>query len=572
MLRIRRIYSSFLQEETVRQVQEIFRANFPAVASYADKIPSLLDQPFDAGYRTILLVANRGHGRVGGFSLAIYFPEIKSCFLDFMAVATGTGGGGIGGALFDATRELCRSLKARGLYLECLPADPKAVPDPRARAENRRRLRFYARYGARPIEGTAYETPIDEDPAPHLLFDPLDRKTPLGKGEARAAVRLILERKYGHIVDKTYIRNVVDSFQDDPVRVRAPRSGQTPAPPSASVSRLEKPFSLITTRNHVLHHVTDRGYVERPVRADILNEAAMRTGLFQEIKPRHASESAIRAVHDADFVTFLKTVCEKLNNKRPVYPYVFPIRRPDRRPKELAVRAGYYCIDTFTPLNHNAYEAARSAVDAALTGAETLLAGHRFVYSICRPPGHHAERRVFGGFCYFNNAATAAHFLSKHGKVAVLDIDFHHGNGTQDIFYHRSDVLTQSIHGHPNFAYPYFSGFADERGAGEGSGFNHNYPLPEKADQDRYLPVLEKALARIERFHPAFCVVSLGFDIMKGDPTGDFLLGPSALEQIGRLVGEVRRPLLVVQEGGYSLGNLRRGVRSFFTGLAHHLL
>jgi acetoin utilization deacetylase AcuC-like enzyme len=208
----------------------------------------------------------------------------------------------------------------------------------------------------------------------------------------------------------------------------------------------------------------------------------------------------------------------------------------------------------------------------ALSGAQEVLEGRPVAYAVCRPPGHHAGRRVFGGFCYFNNAAAAAQRLSIEGKVAILDIDFHHGNGTQDIFWSSSDVLTVSIHGHPSFAYPYFSGFADEIGEGFGRGFNSNFPLPENAGDELYLQTLERALARIERFNPVFLLVSLGFDTMKGDPTGSFGLSVGVMERVARRLTALRRPMLVVQEGGYSLRNLRRGAAAFARGLARGLL
>jgi acetoin utilization deacetylase AcuC-like enzyme len=201
-----------------------------------------------------------------------------------------------------------------------------------------------------------------------------------------------------------------------------------------------------------------------------------------------------------------------------------------------------------------------------------LLEGRPMAYALCRPPGHHAGRRVFGGFCYFNNAAVAAQALSEEGKVAVLDIDFHHGNGTQDIFWTRSDVLTISIHGHPNYAYPYFSGFPDEIGEGFGRGCNRNYPLPENAGDELYLSTLDKALDGIDRFKPTFLVISLGYDTMSGDPTGSFALSVRAMQTIGTRVASLHRPLLFVQEGGYSLRNLRRGSAAFFRGISRVLL
>jgi acetoin utilization deacetylase AcuC-like enzyme len=219
-------------------------------------------------------------------------------------------------------------------------------------------------------------------------------------------------------------------------------------------------------------------------------------------------------------VNYLKKVCEDLKPGQSVYPYVFPIRNATKPPKDRSVAAGYYCIDTFTPINKNAYLAAKRAVDCVLTASQKLLEEHPLSYALVRPPGHHSEKKVFGGFCYFNNVAVAANFLSEFGKVAILDIDYHHGNGQQDIFYHRNDVLTISIHGHPSFAYPYFTGFEDEKGIGDGAGFNVNYPLPETCTTRIYQDTLIKALKKIKTFNPRFLLVSLGFDIGKGDPTG----------------------------------------------------
>jgi acetoin utilization deacetylase AcuC-like enzyme len=266
-------------------------------------------------------------------------------------------------------------------------------------------------------------------------------------------------------------------------------------------------------------------------------------------------------------VSYLAQACKQLNPDETVYPYIFPIRRPEKKPRDKAIRAGYYCIDTFTPLSRAAYAAARAAVDCAVSGALLVEQGQPLVYSLCRPPGHHAERRVYGGFCYFNNAAIAAQMLTKRGKVALIDIDYHHGNGSQDIFYERDDVYVVSLHGHPNHSYPYFSGFADEVGTGAGKGCNRNFPLAEGVDDARYLETLQTALRGVRQFKPATLVVSLGFDIMKGDPTGSFLLTPRGMEEVGEALANLGIPTLVVQEGGYSLRNLARGPRGFFLGL-----
>jgi acetoin utilization deacetylase AcuC-like enzyme len=234
---------------------------------------------------------------------------------------------------------------------------------------------------------------------------------------------------------------------------------------------------------------------------------------------------------------------------------------------DLSMRAGYYCIDTFTPLHRNAWAAARGAVDCALTAAAAIEGGRHLAYALVRPPGHHAERRSFGGFCYLNSNAIAANFLSRNGRVAILDVDYHHGNGQQQIFWQRDDVLTISIHGHPRFAYPYFSGFAEERGEDAGAGFNLNLPLPEAADGARYRDALDQALGRIRRFRPTYLVVALGLDTGKSDPTGTWALEGRDFEANGLRIGSLRLPTLVVQEGGYRTRTLGSNARRFFEGL-----
>jgi acetoin utilization deacetylase AcuC-like enzyme len=247
---------------------------------------------------------------------------------------------------------------------------------------------------------------------------------------------------------------------------------------------------------------------------------------------------------------------------------VFPIRNFRRPPLDLETRAGYYCIDTFTPLSRSAYLAARGAVDCALACADELRRGRRLAYALVRPPGHHAERRSFGGFCYFNNAAIAAQALAHLGKIAILDVDYHHGNGQQEIFYARDDVLTISLHGHPRFAYPYFSGFADEQGEGAGRGFNVNVPLPEQLDGPGYREALGGALKRIRRFAPTLLVVALGLDTGRGDPTGTWTLRADDFFANGRLIGGLGLPTLVVQEGGYRTRTIGSNARGFLEGLS----
>jgi acetoin utilization deacetylase AcuC-like enzyme/GNAT superfamily N-acetyltransferase len=555
----------------VAEVQRIFRSYFGEVyGDYADRIPALLSRQTELGHRTILLVAEDARGRVRAFALAFHYSDLGATLLDFIVVDPSARQRGIGGALYEALREYLGRLGSRGLYLEVRPDDPELEPDAARRRENRARIRFYERYGARVIAGTDYEKkrPGREEGEPYLMYDGLGETRRPGAKEVRGIISAILFRKYGYPRDDPYANAVVESVREDPVALQKPRTATAPekVEPEHGVFR---PIKVVVTEDHEIHHVRERGYVERPVRVGKIVQAIRSLPDVEFVKPVKHGEAHITAIHDADFVHYLRVVCAGLDEKETVYPYVFPIRLRERKPVDQEVQAGYYCIDTFTPLTRNAYIAARAAVDCALTGADLLRQGPQLVYAICRPPGHHAERRVYGGFCYFNNAAIAAQFLSAYGTVAVLDVDFHHGNGTQDIFYDRADVLTISIHGDPSYAYPYFAGFADERGEGAGEGFNHNFPLPEGVGDDEYLQTLAQALAVIERFAPRFLVVSVGLDIAKGDPTGAWTISPQGLERIGGAIAGLGITTLAVQEGGYDTRVLGRNATYLLRGLQH---
>jgi acetoin utilization deacetylase AcuC-like enzyme/GNAT superfamily N-acetyltransferase len=573
MFRIRRIYSDFLQvnREAIRQVQSILLDQFPAMRKEEiAELPGKLRHQYRYGFQIVLVVAEGTGGEVKGFALVFYDPVLSFAWLDWIAAGKLETGRGFGGVLYERVREEALSLGCVGLFFECLPDDPALSRNPAIRRENAARLRFYERYGARPVTGTFYETPLTEggDNPPYLVFDGLGQEKPLRRHLARRIVSAILTRKYAHLCSPEYNRKIVNSFKDDPVRLRPPRYGAPPRPPEPQpVLPADRQILMVVNDRHEIHHVRERGYVESPVRVRVIQDELMKTGLFRICRPRHFSEEPIRAVHDGGYCDYLRRVCRNVEAGRSVYPYVFPIRNSARPPRELPLRAGYYCIDTFTPLNSNAYLAARRGVDCTLTCAREILKGTNLAYALVRPPGHHAERRVFGGFCYFNNAAVAAHDLSMHGHVAILDIDYHHGNGQQDIFFGRSDVLTVSIHGHPRFAYPYFSGFAEETGEGQGKGLNLNLPLPERADGPAYEEKLEKALKRIRAFSPKFLVVCLGLDTAKNDPTGSWSLNGRDFERNGRLVSSLALPTLVVQEGGYNTRVLGSNAAHFFRGL-----
>jgi acetoin utilization deacetylase AcuC-like enzyme/GNAT superfamily N-acetyltransferase len=574
MFRIRRIYDNTLaiDRDAIVQVQDLLRRQF--VGLQEQEISGLaqkLADPFRHRLRTILFVAEDSRHHIKGFAILNHAPDLRFCYLDFISVEPATTGG-IGGALYARAREEARQLKVVGIFMECLPDDPQLCADRTILKQNKARLRFYERFGALPIAGTAYETPLKpvDDCPPYLVFDGLGSTGHLDRDYARTVVYAILTRKYGNRCSKEYVDLVVNSFRDDPVRFRPPRY-RPPARPKTETTavNIDQRIALVVNKKHDIHHIHERGYVEAPVRISSILKGIMQTGLFDTIGARHFPEKHIKAVHDPAFVEYLKRMCLTIEEGKSVYPYVFPIRNATKPPKEMPVRAGYYCIDTFTPLNRNAYKAAKGAVDCALTAAGQLLEGYRLSYALVRPPGHHAERRVFGGFCYFNSAAIAANFLSSYGRVAVLDVDYHHGNGTQDIFYEREDVLTVSIHGHPRFAYPYFSGFAEERGIGNGLGRNRNYPLPEILDGPGYHKVLDRALRRINAFRPKGLVIALGLDTARKDPTGTWSLTPADLQTNGRMIGRLRLPTVVVQEGGYRSRSLGTNARSFFTGLWH---
>jgi acetoin utilization deacetylase AcuC-like enzyme len=572
MFRIRKITNPYLEgnRQAIERIKNILGIQFPAIRKeQIDSISEQMVNPYKAKYSTSVVIADDFRGNIRGFAILMFMSDLKFCFLDFLSVTPGIPTSGVGGSIYERIREEAAALGTIGIFYECLPDNPALCRDKSLIGQNIKRLAFYERYGAYPIINTDYEKPVkkEDDCAPYLVYDDLGSKRPLRAGELKKIYRAILERKYSDYCPEDYINMVVESVEDDPVKLRAPlynkvRKEENGALLKSSQIRIQ----LFVNGRHQIHHVKEVGYVESPVRVKSILREIIKLGVISEGEVKKYPDRFLYQIHDRTYVKYFKTVCASLPEGKSVYPYVFPIRNATKPPRVLSVRAGYYCIDTFTPLNMNAYLAARWGVNCSLTAADSLITGGRIAYVLTRPPGHHAERFVFGGFCYFNNAAIAANYLSRFGNVSILDIDYHHGNGQQQIFYDRADVMTISIHGDPSFAYPYFSGFREEKGRKSGIGYNHNFPLKEELTGEEYRETLGKAIKLIKKFHPDFLIVPLGLDTAKGDPTGTWMLSSKDFYLNGQMIAQLNLPTLFIQEGGYSNKSLGINARYFFKG------
>jgi acetoin utilization deacetylase AcuC-like enzyme len=305
---------------------------------------------------------------------------------------------------------------------------------------------------------------------------------------------------------------------------------------------------------------------DTPERVKRIREALSVDGGFRFATAKRFSEALLARLHPYhDFIKRTSSAARRTGDE--VYPDLFPGEGARIRRKINPLWGGMWCTDAVTPIMGRTYEVAKGSAEAAMTGAEMLIDGRqRVVYALCRPSGHHAGPRVFGGYCYFNNTATAAEMLVPHGTVAILDIDYHHGNGTQEFFEERRDVLTCSIHGDPEREYPYFWGYRSEKGTGKGEGANLNIPLPLGSDDERYLKAVDRAVRAIRRFKPDFFVIGAGFDTHADDPIGGFKLSTAVYEEVGRKLASLDRPTLICQEGGYNLDVLGECVRGFLHG------
>lgn len=312
---------------------------------------------------------------------------------------------------------------------------------------------------------------------------------------------------------------------------------------------------------------------EVPARADQIANALTAAGYGLEPVRLELDLAEIENVHDSNYLQFLKLTCEELKESEYRYPSVF-LYRSGRESGNPLAQLGNYSFDMYTPLLHDTFEVASQSAACALQVAQTVLqaaqAGEATAgYALCRPPGHHAEFNQMGGYCYLNNAAIVANFLSAHGRVATLDVDFHHGNGTQHIFYESDRVFTASIHADPDWKFPFFSGYGDERGRGKGRGYNLNRPLQHGVTDDEYQQVLEEVLGHISSFRPEFLVVSLGVDTHESDPIGGFRLTTAYYTRMAKTIASMNLPSVIVQEGGYNTKLLGTNVVAFLDGFEH---
>jgi acetoin utilization deacetylase AcuC-like enzyme len=318
---------------------------------------------------------------------------------------------------------------------------------------------------------------------------------------------------------------------------------------------------------------------EVPDRVDRVLLALQHRQLGSILSPEPFDDRALTTVHPLRYLDFLKgawaewVALDSTHAARDALPSVWPVRslRSDVLPANFAARMGLFSMDAGTPLTSGTWLAARTGADCALSAAKAVAGGARSAFALTRPPGHHAGADFFGGYCFLNNAALAAQHLRDQGiaRVAVLDIDFHHGNGTQAIFYDRPDVFYASIHGDPHTEYPFYLGYADECGAGAGMGANLNLPLPRGSDFNAWSGALTHALAAIARYSAQALVVSLGVDTFVGDPISGFALRSADYLQVGAQIAGASLPTVFVFEGGYAVAEVGVNVANVLQGFIH---
>lgn len=313
---------------------------------------------------------------------------------------------------------------------------------------------------------------------------------------------------------------------------------------------------------------------ECPERAHRLFNAVTAAG-YEILPPQEHGLEAIAAIHPADYLDFLQNGLAEWQQLPHPGPAMMPNMHPGRhmlgRPSAIVGKAGYYMADTACPILPGTWGAALASAQVALTAADLVLAGDDAAYALCRPPGHHAYGDQAGGFCFLNNVAIAAHYIRQNGmgsvgRVAILDVDVHHGNGTQGIFYDRGDVFFCSLHGDPSIFYPYYAGYEDERGVGAGMDCNLNLPLPPGTGDGAYMGALDTALTAINDFAPDYLLVSLGLDAQENDPLGILSITTDGFARMGAAIRGLGMPSLIIQEGGYLCDEMADNLLAFLDG------
>ncbi|GGB57435.1 acetylpolyamine amidohydrolase [Roseibium aquae] len=322
-------------------------------------------------------------------------------------------------------------------------------------------------------------------------------------------------------------------------------------------------FSGVQLSHAPKHEISDgelKPAVEIPSRAEMVLAAVKQRRLGDIFEPDDFGMRPVRRVHSDGYVDFLEGFWEKwtaAGRQSEAFPFVWPVRslRADPVPDHIDGLLGRYSMDAGTPLGGHTFAAAKASANTAITAAKLVMDGEKSAFGLCRPPGHHAGADFFGGYCFFNNAAIAAQWLRDNGlaRVAILDVDYHHGNGTQSIFYGRSDVLFLSIHADPRQEYPYFLGHADETGEQAGTGFTRNWPLPLGTDWQAYLPALEDACRWLLVYRPEVLIVSLGLDCFEKDPISGFKFTSEDFFDLGRKLSFADIPTVFLMEGGYAI-------------------
>ena len=336
----------------------------------------------------------------------------------------------------------------------------------------------------------------------------------------------------------------------------------------------------VFSENHHLHfgkyELIDGRFVtpfERPERMDIIMQEIAAAKLGQIVGPREFDLDPIARIHAPEFIEFMRTAhadWKQSHGDTDALPICWPTRTfRQKPPTAIDGKLSYYSFDAATPITAGTWPAITASINVALTGVELIQSGHLSVFSACRPPGHHAACDIYGGYCFFNNAAVAAQALLDGGaeRVALLDVDYHHGNGSQSIFYDRADVLYVSLHGDPRQEFPYFLGYADETGTRAGEGYNCNFPMPWGTQWDDYEEYLDRGLERIHNYAPDVLVISLGVDTYEKDPISKFKLKSEQFLRIGsKIAQKIHRPSLFIMEGGYAVEEIGINVVNLLSG------